>query len=76
MPKCLKCEKNLEFEFDGKNLHNTTPVDGGGFLEASFHFGSRHDKVQAYICDDCFGTHLELFEGWDDVSIPQESRKV
>jgi hypothetical protein len=30
------------------------------------------DHIQAYICDDCFEQHIELFDGYDN---PEEPRK-
>lgn len=91
MAKCIKCEKTLLFEFEGDNDDNTNPIACAGFIEVSFHYGSRHDqckgwhdkaisrldestplkkiltsdRIQGYICDECFEDNLELFEGWD-----------
>jgi hypothetical protein len=95
MPKCLKCEKDLKF------LTNCNNIGDAGYIEITFHYGSRHDqclefrrrsrprrknedppkprttreitrlerlltsdKVQTYLCDDCFEKHQDLFEGY------------
>jgi hypothetical protein len=101
MPKCFKCERDLEFEFGRDDEANSSPIGGGGFLEASFHWGSRHDqggenwrnprrhkdpsrlgrmlqcdKIQGYICDDCFERHLDLFDGYHDLTVPAEKKYV
>lgn len=104
-PKCLKCEKELKPVGD-----NCSNIDDAGYMEVSFHYGSRNDqmkgfiditkfrrrrsgdpepppltrrerllksdKIQAYICDDCFEKYEELFEGYSVHTKTDETRKV
>lgn len=106
--KCLKCEKELE-----RCPDSTGNVNDAGYMDVSFHWGSRHDMcrgfeggkyrerrwaeehhapdsqeykrsllltcdlVQAYICDDCFEKHLDLFEGYDkEHPLPPKEKRV
>lgn len=91
--KCLKCEKSLE------TLPNCSNVDGGGDMDVTFHYGSKHDMcigfggyralsdirreqllacdlIKAYICDECFDKHSELFEGFKITKPRPECEKV
>jgi hypothetical protein len=98
MPRCLKCEKELEFVSEcGENINDA------GYIEVTFHYGSRHDqcidlrvgrrrafhraerriekllasdKIQAYICDDCFEKHEELFEAYSVDTKTEETRVI
>jgi hypothetical protein len=54
MARCLKCEKDLDFikftedVIHGENSNNSTPIDNAGFIEVSFHYGSRHDQMKGW----------------------------
>lgn len=75
---CLRCEKKLKY--DEMDL-----VHDGGFMQVSFHYGSKNDqmdnanprevdspkerllacnKIEAYICDECFDENIGLFSGF------------
>lgn len=92
--KCLVCDRDLEH--DEHEL-----VYDAGFVEISFHYGSRHDqckgfgldlpenptqadrllccdKIEAYICDDCFEKKADQMKGFMKVrdERPNWERKV
>lgn len=61
--KCLKCEKDIQPLMVGEPPQDYGMIDGGGEMEVSFGYGSRHDTdtAKAFVCDDCFTKYQHLF---------------
>lgn len=90
---CCFCEKELDFS-------DHELVMEAGFVELSFHYGSRHDqckgfgrwpmeekpdqkevllacdKIEGYICDDCFVNKAKFFKGFVVEQTRVEKRKI
>jgi uncharacterized protein YlaI len=58
--KCLTCEKDLEYD-----QHDL--VMNGGFIQISFHYGSKHDQCKGFRGNNSEDTELNKLLGCDEI---------